>query len=58
MEKRTGPRKKALQVTKYFRHEKPDYNYLRAVFIELRKELAVKVGSKESLLNYKTVSTN
>ncbi len=52
MEKRTGPRKKALQITKYFRHEKPDYNYLRAVFVELRKELAVKVGSKEKKLPY------
>jgi hypothetical protein len=31
MEKRTSPHKKALQIIKYFRHEDPDYNYIRAV---------------------------
>ena len=52
MEQRTGPRKKALQIIKHFRHEQPDYNYLRAVFVHLRKELEVKVGSKEKKLPY------
>jgi integrase/recombinase XerD len=46
VEKRTSPRKKALQIIKHLRHEKPDYNYLRAVFVHLRKELEVEVGSK------------
>jgi integrase/recombinase XerD len=44
MEKRTGPHKKALQIVKYFRHEDPDYNYLRTVFSHLRKELDVPVS--------------
>lgn len=52
MEKRTSPRKKALQIIKHLRHEKPDYNYLRAVFVHLRKELEVEVESKPKKLPY------
>lgn len=52
MEKRTGPRKKALQIIKYLRHENPDYNYLRAVFVHLRHELGIEVGSKAKKLPY------
>ena len=52
MDKRTGPRKKALQIIKHFRHEKPDYDYLRAVFVHLRKQLEVEVGSKPKKLPY------
>jgi integrase/recombinase XerD len=52
MEKRTNPRKKALQIIKYFRREIPDYNYLRAVFVALRKELGVIVGQKAKKLPY------
>lgn len=52
MDKRTSPRKKALQIIKYFRHELPDYNYLRTVFVNLRQELGVKVGSKAKKLPY------
>jgi integrase/recombinase XerD len=52
MEKRTSPRKKALQIIKYFRHEVPDYNYLRSVFVSLRRELGVVVGSKAKKLPY------
>jgi integrase/recombinase XerD len=44
MEKRTGPHEKALQIVKYFRHENPDYNYLRSVFCHLRKKLDVLVS--------------
>lgn len=44
MHKRTSPYKKALQIAKYFRHENPDYNYLRAVFQILRKNLNVQVS--------------
>lgn len=52
MDKRTSPRKKALQIIKHFRREDPDYNYLRAVFVHLRKELEVEVGSKPKKLPY------
>ena len=44
MKKRTGPRKKALEIAKYFRDEQPDYRYIRSVFVELRKELNVDVN--------------
>ena len=52
MKKRTGPHKKALQITKYFRHEDPDYNYIRAVFQHLRKELNVPVITVPKKLPY------
>ena len=52
MEKRTSPRKKALEIIKYFRHESPDYNYLRSVFVNLRQELGVAVGAKAKKLPY------
>lgn len=52
MEKRTSPRKKALQVIKYFRHEHPDYNYLRTVFQHLRKELDIAVTAEPKKLPY------
>ena len=43
IKKRTGPRKKALEIKKYFDEEHPDYGYIRAVFTHLRKELNVVV---------------
>lgn len=46
MDKRTSPHKKALQLLKYFRHELPDYNYLRSVFRHLRAELKVCVTAE------------
>lgn len=52
MEKRTGPHKKAMQIIKYFRHEAPDYNYIRAVFQHLRKELNVSVTTEAKKLPY------
>jgi len=52
MEKRTSPRKKALQIAKYFRHEHPDYNYIRSVFVHLRKELEVEVATVPKKLPY------
>ena len=52
MEKRTGPHKKAMQIIKYFRHEAPDYNYIRAVFQHLRKELNVSVTTESKKLPY------
>jgi len=52
MDKRTSPRKKALQIAKYFRYEYPDYNYIRAVFQNLRKELNVSVTAAPKKLPY------
>ncbi len=52
MKKRTGPRKKALQIAKYFRHEHPDYNYIRTVFRHLRTELKVEVRAASKKLPY------
>lgn len=52
MEKRMGPRKKAQQIIRYFRHENPDYNYLRAVFYHLRDELKVSVETAPKKLPY------
>lgn len=52
MDKRTSPKKKAQQIAKYFRHETPDYNYIRAVFIHLRHELEVEVNPHPKKLPY------
>lgn len=52
MDKRTGPRKKAQQIAKYFRHENPDYNYIKAVFKHLREELSIEVKSSPKKLPY------
>jgi|SRR5688500_13403657 len=52
MAKRTSPYKKALQIAKYFRHENPDYNYLRAVFQNLRRNLKVDVTAAPKKLPY------
>jgi integrase/recombinase XerD len=52
MEKRTGPKKKAQQIAKYFRREHPDYNYIKAVFRHLREELTIPVQSKPKKLPY------
>jgi integrase/recombinase XerD len=52
MEKRTGPKTKAQQIAKYFRHENPDYNYIKAVFRHLRVELDVPVKAAPKKLPY------
>jgi integrase/recombinase XerD len=52
MEQRTSPHKKALQISKYFRHEHPDYHYIRAVFQQLRQELDVPVTAAPKKLPY------
>jgi integrase/recombinase XerD len=52
MEQRTSPKKKAQQITKYFRHEHPDYNYIRAVFMHLRQELEVEVNPSPKKLPF------
>ncbi len=41
--KRTSAKKKAQELAKYLRYEKPDYDYLKALFKHLRDELEVQV---------------
>jgi integrase/recombinase XerD len=43
MNTRTPAKKKARELTKYLRSERPDYDYLKAVFKHLREELDVQV---------------
>ena len=43
---RTTPRKKAKELAKYLRKERPDYQYLKAVFRQLRAELGISVENK------------
>ena len=40
---RTSPKKKARELARYLRGERPDYAYLKSVFRELRAELGVTV---------------
>lgn len=41
--KRTSAKKKAKELAKYLRKERPDYDYMKALFKHLRDELEVKV---------------
>jgi integrase/recombinase XerD len=52
MQKRTSPKKKALQIARYLREESPDYGYLRTLFMHLRQILEVTVSSKPKKLPY------
>ena len=47
---RTPPKKKARQLAKYLRHERPDYVYLKKLFDYLRNELEVSVPRKSPQL--------
>jgi integrase/recombinase XerD len=47
---RTSPRKKAKELAKLLRAERPDYPYLKSVFRALREELEVLVPRKEACL--------
>lgn len=49
---RTPARKKATQLAKYFRAERPDYTYLKEVFRHLRQELGVDVQHEPKRLPY------
>ena len=42
-DKRTPPKKKARELAKYLRAERPDYDYMKALFKHLRDELDVQV---------------
>ena len=50
--KRTPAKKKAEQIAKILKPERPDYNYLREIFRSLRKELNVKVVVAPKRLPY------
>jgi integrase/recombinase XerD len=43
---RTPPKKKAKELAKYFRAERPDYSYMKSVFRALREELEIQVPRK------------
>ena len=47
---RTSPKKKAQELAKYLRAERPDYLYLKGVFRALRVELEIEVPKKEHRL--------
>lgn len=49
---RTSPKKKAKELSKHLRHERPDYDYLKAVFKELRSELEIEIPKKKKSLPY------
>ena len=49
---RTTPKKKAKELSKYLRKEKPDYNYLKSLFRYLREELEVDVPTPHRKLPY------
>lgn len=49
---RTSPKKKAKEITKYLRKERPDYNYLKSLFKYLREELEIEVPRNARKLPY------
>src|SRR5688572_6880718 len=51
-EPRTPPQKKARQLAKLLRSERPDYAYLKKVFHHLRTELEVEVPRTSKKLPY------
>lgn len=51
-EKRTPAKKKAKELAKYLRSERPDYAYLKSVFQHLRQELDVEVSKAPKRLPY------
>lgn len=50
--KRTPVKKKAKELAKFLREERPDYYYLKNVFRELRKELEVEIQADSKKLPY------
>ena len=50
--RRTPPTRKARQLTKYLRDERPDYAYLKAVFRALRAELGIEIDREPKTLPY------
>lgn len=52
MTSRTSAKKKAKELIKHIRPERPDYNYLREIFRHIRKELGIKRTTKTKRLPY------
>jgi integrase/recombinase XerD len=50
--RRTPPKRKARQLAKHLRDERPDYTYLKAVFRALRVELGIEVDRQPKKLPY------
>ena len=50
--RRTPAKRKARQLAKHFRGERPDYAYLKEVFRQLRAELGVEVTTTPKTLPY------
>ena len=50
--RRTPPKRKARQLAKYLREERPDYAYLKAVFRALRDELDIEVQPEPKTLPF------
>lgn len=51
-ERRTSPKRKAKELAKYIRAERPDYAYLKSLFQHLRAELEVEVPKAAKKLPY------
>ncbi|WP_281170828.1 tyrosine-type recombinase/integrase [Shimazuella kribbensis] len=49
---RTSPKKKAKELAKYLRGERPDYDYLKSVFRQRRNQLEVEVSRTPKKLPY------
>lgn len=52
MERRTSPKKKAKELAKYLRGERPDYAYLKSLFHYLREEMEIEVTKAPKKLPY------
>ena len=51
-ERRISPKRKAKELSKYLRGERPDYSYLKSLFQHLRVELEVEVPKAAKKLPY------
>lgn len=52
IEKRVSVKKKARELAKYLRAERPDYAYLKSLFQLLRSELEIEVPKSSKKLPY------
>jgi len=51
-EKRVSPKRKAKELAKYLRGERPDYTYLKSLFQHLRTELEIEIPKTTKKLPY------
>ncbi len=51
-EKRVSPKRKAKEIAKYLRGERPDYTYLKSLFQHLRTELEIEIPKTTKKLPY------